>query len=464
MVKIPAVLGGSGGEQRSVAVVGSGASGLAAAFHLERSGCRVDLIEREPVMGGRFGVGTLGDRPVMMGGKNIGKLYTSFRGFTASLGRPPWEPFGINQSRVKDGKVYTLDSSRRGRSVTNLLRSGHPRDVARFLGLIMRIRRDERNKFLGAPYFADLARRSDHAPLSGHFGPYMTRYLLRPMVIRMNGAEPDEVYLGTLNTNLALLLDTYDQLKGGIQPVLERFAEKVNVRLATEVEELVMRDGVVTGVRLREDGGEPEERIYDGVVIATPAYAAAAIVRATHPRLGRRLEGVRYFPSTVVLVEYDRPVFTPEVRALSMDDGPCTNAGSYGMNDRHVVRYTFSGSHARTPDPSDELVASWVDEAEADLARYIPGAGRALRVNSVTRHWPAAYSGYLPFHGEFLADVRGSVAEQPGLTLAGDYLRGVSIEACFRSGTDAAMAMAAYLGTAPPVPAAGERAMAEALP
>lgn len=446
-----------------MAVVGSGPSGLAAAFHLERSGCQVDLIERADVLGGRFGVGRLGERPVMMGGKNIGKLYTSFRGFTASLGRPAWEPFGINQSRVKDDRIYTLDSSKRGRSAMNLLRSGHPRDVARFARLLLRVRRDERNKFLGSPYFSDLARRSDHAPLSGHFGPYMTRYLLRPMVIRMNGAEPDEVYLGTFGTNLALLLDTYDQLEGGIQPVLERFSERVNVRLGTEVEELVMRSGVVTGLAVRENGGEPEERSYDGVVVATPAYATAAITRSTHPRLSGKLEGVRYFPSTVVLVEYDRPVFTPEVRALTMDDGPCTNAGSYGMNDRHVVRYTFSGIHAREPDPPEARIAGWVDEAEAKLARYIPGAGRALRVNSVTKHWPAAYSGYLPFHGEFLAEVRGTIAEQPGLELAGDYLRGVSIEACFRSGTDAATALTSYLGTAPSVPAA-EPAMAEAAP
>jgi oxygen-dependent protoporphyrinogen oxidase len=463
MVKIPFVLGGSGGEQR-VAVVGSGPSGLAAAFHLERSGCQVDLIEREPVLGGRFGVGKLGDRPVMMGGKNIGKLYTSFRGFTASLGRPPWEPFGINASRVKDDRVYTLDSSRRGRSAMNFLRSGHPRDVARFASLLLRVRRDERNKFLGSPYFSELARRSDHAPLSGHFGPYMTKYLLRPMVIRMNGAEPDEVYLGTFGTNLALLMDTYDQLTGSIQPVLERFSERVNVRLGTQVEGLVTRSGTVTGLRTSVDGGESEEQGYDGVVLATPAYATAAILRSTHAELSGRLEEVRYFPSTVVLVEYDRPVFTPEVRSLSMDDGPCTNAGSYGMNDRYIVRYTFSGSHARTPDPPEAQIAAWVDEAEAKLARYVPGAGRALRVRDVTKHWPAAYSAYLPFHGEFLANVRRAVAGQPGLELAGDYIRGVSIEACFRSGTDAGVALASSLGAGRPAPVADEPTMAEVAP
>ena len=439
-------------------MVGSGPCGLAAAFHLQRSGFEVELIEREDVLGGRFGVGRLGDRPVMLGGKNIGKLYTSFRGFTASLGRPPWEPFGINASRVKDDRIYTLDSSRRLRSASNFVRAGRPQDLLRFALLLARIRLDERNKFLGSPLFREIARKHDHAPLSAHFGPFMTQYLLRPMVIRMNGAEPDEVYFGTFGTNLALLLDTYDQLKGGIQPVLERFSEQVTVRLGTTVEGVVTDAGAVTGLRLSENGGPAQQRDYDGVVIATPAYATAGIVRETHPELAARLDGVRYFPSTVVLVEYDRPVFTPEVRALAMDDGPCTNAGSYGMNDRHIVRYTFSGKHARTPGPSEAQVAGWVDAAEQQLARHVPGAGEGRRVRSVTKHWPAAYSAYLAFHGDFLDDVRGTVDPIPGLALAGDYLKGVSIEACFRCGTEAGAALAAKVAGAAPRAAAATAA------
>ena len=432
-------------------MVGSGACGLAAAFHLERSGFDVELIESEQVLGGRFGVDRLGDRPVMLGGKNIGKLYTSFRGFTASLGRPEWEPFGINSSRVGDGRVQTLlDSDRRTRSAANFTRAGRPRDLARFAYLLARVRLDERNKFLGSPYFSRLAARFDHAPLAAHFGPRLTGHVLRPMVIRMNGAEPDEVYLGTFGTNLGLLMDTYDQLKGGIGPVLERFAERVRVRLGARVEGLVTESGRVTGLRIAANGDASEDHEYDGIVIATPAHAAAGILRSTHPGLATRLDEVRYFPSTVVLVEYDRPVFTMEVRALAMDDGPCTNAGSYGVDDRHVVRFTFSGREARVPDPQPELIARWVDEAEEKLVRVIPSAAPAQRVRTLTRHWPAAYSAYLPFHTDFLADVRTALAGLPGLALAGDYLKGVSIEACFRSGTEAGVSLAAQLEGATP--------------
>jgi len=428
-----------------VAVVGGGVAGLVAALELDRAGHEVEVLERDDVLGGRFGAGRLGTRDVMFGGKNVGQKYTTFRGFVDALGDHRWEPFGINASRVKDGRVLTLDSSHRLRSLRNFRHGGSVRDLGRLAALALRVRSDERNTYLGSPYFTALARKRDHAPLAAHFGAELTQSLLRPMTIRMNGAEPDEVYLGTFGTNLALLMDTYDQLASGIQPVLDAFAQRVSVRLGTRVEALAVRDRTVTGVHVAEPDGTLAERPYDGVVVATPAYAAAPLVRPADSALATRLEGVRYFPSTVVLVEYDRPFFTHDVRALAMDEGPCTNVGAYGAEERHIVRYTFSGRHARQGDVGDERIAAWLDEAEASVRRYVLSGREARRVRTASRHWDAAYSAYVPFHGAFLDDVERAVSRLPGLELAGDYLKGVSIEACSRAGAAAAARMAAHL-------------------
>ncbi|MDQ3761959.1 MAG: FAD-dependent oxidoreductase [Actinomycetota bacterium] len=438
------MLGGPAGKGRRIAVVGGGISGLSAAIRLESCGHDVELIERDDALGGRFGVAKLGDRPVMLGGKNIGRRYHAFRSFVAALGDYQWEPFGINQSTMKDGEVLTLDSSRRSRSLGNIRRMGSVRDLARMVMMAARIRADESNRFLGSNYFTRLSRRHDHAPLSAHFGEALTSTLLRPMTVRMNGAEPDEVYLGTFGTNLALLMDSYDQLKAGIQPALDAIAQRVTVRMNTQVESIVVRDGEVVGLRVAANGKPSAEVSYDGVVVATPAYVTAEILRAEHPTLSKRLAEVRYFPTTVVLVEYDRPVFTPEVRALAMNDGgPCSNAGSYGRQDRHIVRYTFSGRNGRSySDPSSDRLDEWVGSTEERLIRYL-GAGRAQRVRTVSRSWRAGYCAYIPFHGEFLAEVSGAVAKLPGLELAGDYLWGVSLEACTRSGNAAAERLSA---------------------
>jgi len=445
------MLGSSAGGGARVAVIGSGISGLSAALHLERAGHDVDVIERDDRLGGRFGVASLGDRPVMMGGKNIGRHYTAFRTWIDTLGSYEWESFGINTSLMKEDEVLMLDSTHRGRSLASIRKMATARDLARLAAMVARIRLDESNKFLGSKYFTGLSAKYDHEPLSAHFSEGMVDALLRPMTVRMNGAEPDEVYLGTFGTNLSLLLDHYDQLAGSIQPVLEAFARRVTVRLDTTVESLVVRDGRVTGVMLSEDGGPVEEAEYAGVVVAVPAYAAADIVGDELPGLGKRLSEVRYNPSSVMLVEYDRPVFSAQVRALAIhDDGPCSNAGSYGMNDRHIVRYTFSGAGARDAELSPQQLDTWVGDAEQRLTRYL-GVSRARPVRSVGRIWPAAYSAYLPYHGEFLSDVRQSVDSLPGLELSGDYLRGVSIEACTRAGNAAGTRLAGYLADLAPV-------------
>ncbi|WP_255725436.1 NAD(P)/FAD-dependent oxidoreductase [Frankia sp. Cj3] len=438
------------GEAQRVAVVGSGISGLSAALRLEQAGHDVELIERDPVLGGRFGVGKLGDKQVMMGGKNIGRKYSAFRSFTAALGSYPWEPFGINQSFMKDDEVLTIDSTRRGSSLNNIRRMATPRDLARLGLLAARIRLDDTNRFLGSSYFTALSSSHDHVPLSGHFSPKVTKTLLRPITVRMNGAEPDEVYLGTFGTNLSLLMDTYDQLTGGIQPALEALSRRVTVRLGTMVEGLVMRDGAAVGLRLSTDGVD-SERSYDGIVIATPAYATADIVLSEMPWLSKRLSEVRYFGSSVVLVEYDRPIFTPEVRALAINDnGPCSNAGSYAMESRHIVRYTYSGRPGRIGDQEQATLDDWVGETEERLVRYL-GASRAKRVTTGGRTWNAAYCAYLPFHGEFLREVAQAVAGVPGLELAGDYLLGVSLESCCRSGRNAGDRMIEAIGAPIPV-------------
>ena len=172
-----------------VAVVGSGICGIAAAIRLDRAGHDVELIERDDVLGGRFGVATFGERPVMLGGKNVGHKYTAFRTLLSELGEFRWEPFGINASVVHDGEVLTLDSTRRRSSVRNVLRMGSAPDLARLAALAARIRLNDANRFLGSKYFTGLSRRHDHQPLSAHFGSTVVDTLLRPMTVRMNGAE-----------------------------------------------------------------------------------------------------------------------------------------------------------------------------------------------------------------------------------------------------------------------------------
>ncbi|HEX8066816.1 MAG TPA: FAD-dependent oxidoreductase [Thermoleophilaceae bacterium] len=429
------------GEGGRVAVVGGGVSGVAAAHRLRAAGFEVDLVEREDVLGGRSAEGRLEERWVTFGGKNIGSRYRRFRAFAAEHGCGDFEPFGVNSSRAEGDRLITVDSSRRWKTALSTAQLGSPRDLARLVRLAMAVRREEGNRFLGSPLSAELGERHDHAPLSDHFGPRLVRRLLRPVVVRMNGAEPDEAYLGNFPSNLGMMLQSYEQLSHGMRDLFERFGERAGAVTGTAAEGLVVDGGSVTGLELRAAGADARREPYDAVVLATPAPISAGLVRPHHAGLADLLERVTYHPAAVVLARYERPVMREDVRALVFDDGPVSNAGAYGVGDLDLVRYTFSGRDARPllERGPEELL----DAAEERLVRHFPDARADRRREVAWRRWDRAYCAYLPYHGRFLADVRRMLGELPRLHLAGDYLRGASIEACFKAGEDCAAEVAA---------------------
>jgi len=433
-------------------IVGAGASGLAAAFFLRRHGLESLIVERDAVPGGRMGTMRLGDRSLDCGGKNIGRRYTLFRQFAASLGDYPFEYFGLNSSQAVNGTVKTVDARARWRTLFDLTRGLSASDLLRFGGLLWRVRSDEAGGFLGSRLSRRLAARYDARPASHYFSPEFCRRVLRPMSVRMNGAEPDEIYVGNLGSNVRMILDTYEQFQHGLAPLLSDVQRQYEVRLDSTAVSLLVAHGRVSGVRVRSSDGQTADLHGAGVILATPAHASAALTQSLSPALGRLLESVAYHPVTLIVAEYDRPVFTSSVRAFVFaDDQVVSNAGAYGINDLNLVRYTFSGRTARAS------IGGGVDDerllaaGEAALSKYVP-LDAAWRRRFVTRHFRPGLCAYTPRHAEFLDQVAQELTGIPGLHLTGDYMQGASIEACFR----AASACIARLGREQEQTAAGD--------
>ncbi|MFD6159991.1 FAD-dependent oxidoreductase [Nocardia sp. NPDC060256] len=421
-----------------VAVVGAGVSGIAAALTLHRAGCVVEILEVEDRLGGRLGFAVLGDREVMLGGKNIGRAYAHFRSLLEVLGGTGYEPFGINTSRIVAGRLVSLDSDNRAETMNGILRMCDWRDLAKLDSIARKVKAADAARFLGS----DLARklgRHDDRPLSGHFGRRTTTNFLRPITVRMNGAEPDEAYYGNFATNIGMLIDKFDQPTAGLPALLGRIAELIEIRYRTAVTGISqVHDGVA--LDLVDAAGRSRQERYDAVAVCTPAYAAAPLLAPLSETLASLVRSVRYFPATVAVVRYAHDVFAADVRAIALDDQPCSNAGSYGKETRNVVRYTFSGRHGRLTDPAEADVLDLVTDTEEQLRAHL-GVVRQPRTAVAVRHWPRAYCGYLPHYGDFLDALRAAAAPYAGIALGGDYLFGGSIEACCRSGEAAAAAL-----------------------
>lgn len=419
-------------RNRHAVVIGGGWSGIAASWYLRQAGARVDLLDDQPALGGRSRSVALGDRTATLGGKNIGKRYSRFRTFVEQHGGGQWEHFGISTSQIDRGGLTAIEGSHRGRAVLRMLGRARPVDTVRLIRFARAIKAESENRYLDGPAFIQAIRRGDR-PLGNVFGDYLTEHLIRPMTIRMNGAEPEEAFLGNLGTNLALVLDSFDQLAEGFDPVFRQFEKTIDVHHGVTVTEVHRADDGIRGVSYRSDTGTSSVIDADLIVIAIPATHAAALVKPFDSATANALSNVPYHPVGVVVAEYDKDVFGDVGRAVVFPKGHViSNAGAYGKDDKHTVRYTFSGRAARALLQRSPDTAALREEGERELGRYLPLSG-ATALRAVSETWDHGLCAYGPDHHLLSHKLVDATRRTPGLTFAGDYVAGASIEACFVS-------------------------------
>ncbi len=417
-----------------IAVIGSGISGLSAAYELQSRGYDVTVFEKESSVGGRLSTSKLGEKDVSLGGKNIGKKYVQFRRMCRELHVDDFEKFGLNST--SSNSSLRIDKDRPLKSLLSILTNIPLSDIFKMLPMIRAIKRDRENAYLSGPYFKGLSSKS--TLLSDLFSEKTVLGIIRPLVVRNNGAEAEELTLETFGTNLAMVLDSYEQFTDGPAELFEKLSGLVTIRLGSAVSALHVEDDALKGV-IMEDGSK---ELFDSVVVATAADAASRIVRSANTELSETLEKVRYNPVGILVAEYPSDVFTTEQRAFIFPpQNNLSNAGAYGMNDLNIVRYTFSGKSSRdflASEPSSEELLEVAEKEFTDHTKITLPQPLKAKTGLLLSSGLSAYSSN---HTDTLKEIMRGLSKSSGLYLAGDYLEGVSIEACYRSGLNAAEAI-----------------------
>jgi len=412
---------------------------MAAAEEVGARGHLAEIFEATAGLGGRIAPDGLASREIFLGGKNIGRRYRRFRELFDRRGRADYEAFGPESGQVWRGRVRELSFSSPSMKVRlggRLAIRGQLGGARRFLRLARQVKRNPESAYLGDRFFEDLALKTGDPTFPEYVGTALCQDVVRHMTVRMNAAEPEECHLGNMGTNLGLIVDRFDQLTGTALGDWIRAVQAVNTtHTNTRIAGLTKNGGRIDGIV----GVGGDERRFDGVVLALPAHAAAVVIGEQEAALSSLLCTIRYFPVGVVVAEYDRPAFPEAFAALSAPAGMAlSNAGSYGLRDRHIVRYTFSGRNVRDrirPELFDP--EALLSEAEGFLGLYAPVA-RARRRDFAARAFQPGLCAYRRDHATCLREVRSRLSALPGLALAGDYMRGASLEACVRSGQEAA--------------------------
>jgi protoporphyrinogen/coproporphyrinogen III oxidase len=207
-----------------------------------------------------------------------------------------------------------------------------------------------------------------------------------------------------------------------------------------------------------ETGAAPhsvEDVDSDGVVVAVPAPAAAALLREVDAASADLLAAIDYSSVTLVTFAFpDRAVRRPLDASGFLCPRPegmlmtaCSWASSKWSHLSTPGRFLLRVSAGRTGDErasgmtDDAVVAQLRDELEVTMD--IRGEPLELRVH----RWPQAFPQYAPGH---LERIRSVVERLPGrIALAGAMLGGVGLPACIGTGRAAAARLRGEEATAP---------------
>ncbi|CAN5465346.1 protoporphyrinogen oxidase [soil metagenome] len=233
---------------------------------------------------------------------------------------------------------------------------------------------------------------------------------------------------------------------GGMDRLVERLAatllERAEVRTGTVVARI---QSSTNGFELRLESGATLEA--QGVILAVPAFTAAAILRELSPGAAAQLRTIQYASVASVTLVYPQGSWTPPEgtsgllvsRAAQATLAACSWT-SYkwpetAPADGSLVMRCFSGRSGRDP-VSTITDLELARRLAADLGAAIGLDASPLR-SKVTR-WERGLPQYAVGHLERVAAAERALEATPGVRLAGAGYRGSGLPDCIRQGQEAA--------------------------
>ncbi|MBI3477095.1 MAG: protoporphyrinogen oxidase [Acidobacteria bacterium] len=243
----------------------------------------------------------------------------------------------------------------------------------------------------------------------------------------------------------------FTSLKLGMQQMVDALVARLDpgaLRLCTKVESVMAENsGFTVSAGYHSDH-------FDAVIVATPAPAAANLLRFTQEKLASELAGIRYSSSVTVTLGYDekvRAALPPGFGFLvPRSEGRRMLAATFVHNkfphrapeNRAIVRCFLGGAR-------DEKVLDSKDDEILRIVRKelqeIVGISAEPLFARVYK-WRSAMAQYEVGHLERIQRIQAHCENVPGLVLAGNAFSGIGVPDCVRSGTQAADQLSSVFG------------------
>jgi protoporphyrinogen/coproporphyrinogen III oxidase len=240
----------------------------------------------------------------------------------------------------------------------------------------------------------------------------------------------------------------FTTLRGGMQELVDALQAKLEpawVRTGTLVSAL---EQVPEGWRVEADG---VKETYDSIIVASPAWAAGALLGDVDAALGEDLSAIPYSSSITVNLIYDEATLgalpdgfgflIPAVEGRAMLACTFVHRKFLGRTPpgKAVLRAFLGGTKndALLSEPDDVLGATVRRELKEIL-----GIEAEPEHTQVSR-WRRAMAQYAVGHQERVKRIVERVAGLPGLRLAGNAYDGIGVSDCIRLGRLAARELVA---------------------
>jgi oxygen-dependent protoporphyrinogen oxidase len=242
-------------------------------------------------------------------------------------------------------------------------------------------------------------------------------------------------------------------LRGGLQQLVDALTASLNplaLRLSTQVDAV---ERTADGWQITYSG---VTETYDAVIVASPAWAAGALLATVDAQLADELSGIPYSSSITVNLVYDESklgalpegfgFLVPATAGRAML--ACTFAHRKFLGrtapGKAVLRAFLGGTRhdALMAEPDNVLIATVRRELSEILGSRVIGPHIEPEVAQVNR-WRRAMAQYAVGHQERMKRIHERVATLPGLHLVGNAYDGIGIPDCIRLGRKAAKVIVA---------------------
>lgn len=433
---------------RQVIVVGSGPSGLAAAYRLQQAGHRVRILEAGDEIGGKMQTmrrdGFLFERgPVI-----IPSAYKNLIGIATEIGmRDQLLPAGSVVGFARDGTVHFLRSDHLFLdSVKSKMLSMRAKlSVLKLFWDCLRVRNKISYEDLSVAADIDTETVSDYARRRG-VNPEVLEYVIDSSIRAMIATRIDVISVVEFYFTFLKLLGTkLYALRDGMSSYTHALASRFDVQLGAEVIAVSERNGQAL-IRWRDKSGHEHEESAAGCIVAISARATAKILPDLDPWRQKFLENVRYFRvfsvnvalakapenNPAFIVQIPRSVH-PGLIGIMLEHNKAGNRAPPGKGLLGLYT-TAEWADELFDEPDDYVVEQLVSAAEQTL----PGIRQNILWTRVNRWDPVMVYSRPGIYRELLSFKELREKHDRRVQLAGDYYSSSNMNSSTAAGERAA--------------------------